>query len=234
MFSAHTHTHTHKNNLYVLIFLSLGYLNSADYFHSDLGSSTSTEEEKEEAQFHCMISRHRSQHSWDKQYNLKNQPHKTNNHEFTLNGSSLFQIYFSNMVYLLFSKGLRVRLSHKPEQTGTRKWWHHRTVALNTLVFSIAALAWNFGFHSSDASVCRTVRQELKHKPSADSKDLQFCCSPAQHSFIPSRLCFERSVIWSQLASQIHFWQYAILPVRLTQNNSPQKAISTYSTLSRN
>lgn len=110
----------------------------------------------------------------------------------------------------------------EPENGGTTAQWHS-----TLLCFPLVHLHETFGFHSSDASVCRTVRQQLKHKPSADSKDLQFCCRPAQHSFIPSRLCFECSVIWSQVASQIHFWQYAILPVRLTQNNSPQKAIST-------
>lgn len=97
-----------------------------------------------------------------------------------------------------------------------------------TLSFPLLHLHETFGFHSSDSTVCRIVTQQLKHKPSADSKALHFCCRPAQHSFIPSRLCFERSGIWSQLARQIHFWQYAILPVWLTQNNSPQKAISTF------
>lgn len=86
--------------------------------------------------------------------------------------------------------------------------WKHRRVEAQTsvtntvVVFSTAAQT--FCFHSSDASVCRIVRQQLKDKPSADSKDLQFRCRPAQYCSIPSRLCFEWSIIWSQLASQIH------------------------------
>lgn len=147
-----------------------------------------------------------------------------NNHHFNMDVGSLGHISNTNMLYFISPQAQRVCLPHPPQQPRTTEEWNPTLL----MYFPLLHLHETFCFHHSDASVCRIVREQLKRKPSADSEDLQFCCRPAQYCFIRSRLCFERSVIWSQLASQIHFWQYAILTVSLTQNNSSQKAISTF------
>lgn len=128
-----------------------------------------------------------------------------NNNDFNMNMGSLYQPLYIDMLCFNFSKRQRVCLPRKPRQTGSTEGWKHRPVSLHNTVVVFSTAAQTFCFHSSDASVCRIVRQQLKHKLSADSKDLQFCCRPAQYCSIPSPLCFEWSIIWSQLASQIHF-----------------------------
>lgn len=129
---------------------------------------------------------------------------------------SLYSPSHSNVLYFIFTKTQRVCPPHKPQQTGsteqrthrrveaqksrsTEEWKHRRVEAQNivtntVVVFSTAAQT--FCFHSSHASVCRIVRQQLKHKPSADSKDLQFCRRPAQYCSIPSRLRFENGALF--------------------------------------
>lgn len=133
---------------------------------------------------------------------ISNSISSMNNIDFNTKLSSLYRPSYNSVLYFIFSKKQKVCLPHKPQQTGNTEQWKHKSVT-NTVVSSTAAQT--FCFHSSDASVCRIVRRQLKRKPSADSKDLKFCCCPAQYCSIPSRPRFERSIIWSQLASQIHF-----------------------------